>query len=1483
MPRLSRLRLVSVGHIQARFDDLILDFRNGENRADSSVIWLRNGGGKSSILNLFFSLVRPKRREFLGGAGERRLEDYVLENDRSIVIAEWELEGIAASPNTTVEPVRYLTGAFHERGGKADATSLRSLFFSTRVIPEEPQLTLDGLPLYVEQIGRRLRRSLTGFKQEWQDLGRRYAHADARETEHQGDWAEILGRAHIHPELFGYQLRMNQREGGAQDLFRFRDPDEFVDFFLGLVLESDANDLLAKTIDKFRERLRYRIDCLIPQLTLGRGLIERLSPLAQVREAREQIQRSMAQAGIELQNLTLHLDQRIHDLGIRVLEEEQREVRAQKESAAANAEARQQRRRAVSLRLLAAQERMRQLDEQEQGLEARVQEATRECAIWEAAIPLKEALAHAEEAENCRKELERKRDEQAPLFADLKQSAAAFASALLAAADQLRKEEREHASVEDGARRQAVAARDSASQQDSIAAQRDQKAANLVRELEKAALSRSRLEKLGVFYQGESPKAAIERLIAQIATSGDDLIRLEREAQRLKEELVSLEQETRVVTRQQFEAEQAGAIIQERLQAALTERHEIEREPMLLQCLEVESLNIEALDDTVEVRLRESAHAMQERVVDIRAQLAEDQRAIIHLREANLLPPERDVEQIRAALRSQAIRAWSGWEYISKNVPLAESREFIARAPGIVRGVVVADADFERAEPFFRSGTLTTDLPIVVASQSSTDCSTAPRQFVVGPTSDAYFDPVAGTRELIEREVREERQTAQLTEAVSALKQLQSVEARLRSFRTQYPRGWFSEQTTSLQAMTERKQACERRLAELATAATRTAGNIRLKEQTCDRLKEERAVAKSHLARAEEYFEEHGDSSLPREQELQRVRAAAASAREQAARLLVEASNNERQAQEANRKAKVAGESARVYEDELGKIKYIEDASLTLESGEIEVLRNAYQRREAIYLEQIGSEALSAQYESAKKNEQRARQRFADELRSGRFVGELKTKIDEAIVRTALATLQASDDINQRRRNADADRERDVVMLSSVQEKRQQTAEQCRRLERDCENQGGLLEFGQDEVSLADAESVAENAEQIAAELAKSAAEWEREAKDAERRKEDAKRQIEKMENHQEVLKTQKPIHDRILSAIHDESAPTAEWSVPRDSEIVARINQLREILQHAVQEETRISKEREAAIRAIQAWIDNSDFEGVKADFARKLKILEAEEFEREVEVHRDDLKLRLKTTEDEIAEDDKHRATLINSLLGETEKGIRLLKSAAARSKLPGSLQTLAGHSFLQISTREPEEAGERQARIGELLDEVVRKGTVPKGIELIQQAVRRLAKPIAVRLLFPDLDSAPRYISIAEMAVLSGGEQLTCAVLLYCTLAQLRASRHGASLQSYGALILDNPIGTSSRPKFLAMQREVARAMGIQLIYTAAGEDLEAIQTLPVLLRLRKGKYDRRTGHQLVELVSESNMVEAARLVRPDAPQESSQNGKAAVIPE
>src|SRR6478609_10658414 len=107
MDELSRVLLRSVGPAGARYQDVLLDLSGvGRPVADdqlaffgagttarrpspATVLFLENGGGKSVLLKLIFSVVLPGRRNALGSAAGGVLERFVLEGDTAHIVLEW--------------------------------------------------------------------------------------------------------------------------------------------------------------------------------------------------------------------------------------------------------------------------------------------------------------------------------------------------------------------------------------------------------------------------------------------------------------------------------------------------------------------------------------------------------------------------------------------------------------------------------------------------------------------------------------------------------------------------------------------------------------------------------------------------------------------------------------------------------------------------------------------------------------------------------------------------------------------------------------------------------------------------------------------------------------------------------------------------------------------------------------------------------------------------------------------------------------------------------------------------------------------------------------------------------------------------------------------------------------------------------------------------------------------------------------------------
>lgn len=120
----------------------------------------------------------------------------------------------------------------------------------------------------------------------------------------------------------------------------------------------------------------------------------------------------------------------------------------------------------------------------------------------------------------------------------------------------------------------------------------------------------------------------------------------------------------------------------------------------------------------------------------------------------------------------------------------------------------------------------------------------------------------------------------------------------------------------------------------------------------------------------------------------------------------------------------------------------------------------------------------------------------------------------------------------------------------------------------------------------------------------------------------------------------------------------------------------------------------------------------------------------------------------------------------------------------------------------------------------------------------------------VLKPDTVLRDERVSVTAMGEFSGGQRLTAAIALYCTLAAMRSSSRGRRRPRAGVLFLDNPIGTASAEYLLDIQLKVADRVGVQLVYTTGVFDTNALSKFPCVLRLRND-LDMRTGMQRIRI--------------------------------
>jgi hypothetical protein len=266
--------------------------------------------------------------------------------------------------------------------------------------------------------------------------------------------------------------------------------------------------------------------------------------------------------------------------------------------------------------------------------------------------------------------------------------------------------------------------------------------------------------------------------------------------------------------------------------------------------------------------------------------------------------------------------------------------------------------------------------------------------------------------------------------------------------------------------------------------------------------------------------------------------------------------------------------------------------------------------------------------------------------------------------------------------------------------------------------------------------------------------------------------------------------------------------------------------------------------------------------------------------------LRPRLRVLSDELDQIERHRAAIITRLKGMVTYALGRLRAAQRASRLPDGLGDWSGLEFLRIAFAQPDDAV-LDERIGRVIDEATCwEGASGRrdGLSLLLAGVRAALRPKGVRvdMLKPDAVLRDERVRVSEIGdVFSGGQLLTAAIILYCTMASLRASERGqARHQHAGVLFLDNPIGRASAGYLLELQLAVAEKLQVQLVYTTGLFDMNALSVFPLIIRFRNDA-DLRAGMKYLSVDSairsklpaepadDTGVLTASRLyVRPSA---------------
>ncbi|WP_199573170.1 hypothetical protein [Streptomyces murinus] len=1512
MYELSRVRLYSIGPAGARYADTVLDLRgvgepvpdpaptqaeffaeepSGPPRrpAPAGVLFLENGGGKSVLLKLIFSVMLPGHRNTLGGASSGVLRKFLLADDCGHVALEWQ--HVQTGECVVVGKVSEWRG----RQVSNDPRKFAEAWYSFR---PGPGLSLDNLPVAESTAVRPAaegasgaqgrRRTMKGFRDALTEGGKAYPHLEVHWEEIHERWTEHLGDLGLDPELFRYQREMNADEGEAAGLFAVKKDSDFTDLLLRAVTDTRDTDGLADLVSGFGNKLGRRAE-LIAERDFTAGSVDLLGRIVEAADTRGRARDIHAGAERRTRTLARRLSARAVQERIRAADLAQRVTAAA--YAVTHSEGARERSSLVAAELayrhaslaLAAAEKAAAAQKRE------LADARTLHSAWQAAEAVLRHRAAADRVARVSAAIQEAERDAAPALAARSKAAVELVRALHAAAGSAEDlanegEERSAALQEagDAAHRDSTAAATEAQRARSEAGhlrQRltevEQETAEAVRagwlddsapdaDPARAALAASDAEKTAVAAwdtareaartateHARETAAAESRAELTAARAADAATAAERayEAERRLADALAAEERLAELLGLPGTAPRAG------LPAQRTD--DTDGAPRANQDgLPAGPLTAAELDrcaDELRGLLDDAVSTAERQLFDLRTAAADDSRILGALGDGGLLPPGPDVLATVEFLGEHGIPALPGWRYLAQAVDPADHARVLAARPELVDGVIITDPDTHaRAREALADAALLPRSAVAVGTAAALLAptpaeGTAPDGVFLVPPNPAMHDEHAADEERQALRARATERDEEIRTLAARLGKDRELAARLTSWRTGCPAGRLAELARAAEEARAFAEESEAELAEARTlraeAEESAAEAVRLRDERQEAAQKARRAADALAGLAFRLRERAGWQARLRELADE---ATESEARAQTCLERARAADEDRRA--AQRAADDARRTARALRAERAEIAGAPD-DVPVEETEapkasLPALREAYRAASQLY-EKVGVGAdLRAEQARAESDESAARAEL------DRLSNKVRTRAEQL--------LQSPDGSDGPSRQAAAARAEELVQLL---ETRMSTAsEQLGRLRGEAERHApedgeAHTELPADQVPR-DAEHAQLLLRTATTELA-TRTEALAQARDA----------------HGELLAAHRAAEDaaggfdEIAAMLRDLLREQAGEEEPEETEPYP--GGLEEARQSAA-EARRSLRGCAADLSAAEAGVreasdvlvrhaNSTRYEQVRTPARQQIRELPAAALPEHAQKWADAFAPRLRVLTDELAQLERNRDSIVDRLRGLVESALATLRSAQRLSRLPEGLGEWSGQEFLRIRFEEPDQATLTE-RLGEVIDEATRAAVKKNsdmrrdGMSLLLRGVAAALHPkgVAVEILKPDAVLRAERVPVGQMGdVFSGGQLLTAAIALYCTMAALRSNDRGRDKHRHaGTLFLDNPIGRANATYLLELQRAVSDALGVQLLYTTGLFDTTALAEFPLVIRLRNDA-DLRAGLKYISV--------------------------------
>ncbi|MFC8534401.1 hypothetical protein ACFUJY_10675 [Streptomyces sp. NPDC057249] len=1530
MYELSRVRLYSIGPAGARYADTVLDLRGvGEpvprpapaqaeffeeepvgpprRPAPAGVLFLENGGGKSVLLKLIFSVMLPGHRNTLGGASSGVLRKFLLADDCGHVALEWQ---------HTLTGECVVVGKVSEWRGRQVSNDPRKFAEAWYSFRPGPGLGLDSLPVAESTaVGRPAegasgargrRRTMKGFRDALTEAGKFYQHLDVHWEEIHDRWNEHLGDLGLDPELFRYQREMNADEGEAAGLFAVKKDSDFTDLLLRAVTDTRDTDGLADLVSGFGNKLGRRAE-LTAERDFTAGSVDLLGRIVEAAGTRARTRDIHAASERRTRTLARRLSARAGEERGRAAELAQ-QVTAAAHTVTGAEETRG--RCALIAAELAYRHASLALTAAEKSAAAQRRElgdARTLHAAWQAAEAVLRHRAAADRSARVAAAIREAERDAAPALAARASAAADLVRALHTAAEAgegraNEEEERSDAlqSAGEAAHRDATTAATEAQRARSEAghlrqrlAEVEQETAEAVRagwlddtaphaDPARAALAANDAEQAAVAAWDtarEAAGAAADR--ARQATADESRAELAAaraaDAARAAEQAYeaelraadSIAAEPRLAELLGLPGARTGAVPRPRQAAApeagatADEQHRSEESPDPGPADHPQPLTADEFDrgaDELRDLLDQSVATAERRLFELRTAAADDARILGALGDGGLLPPSPDVLATVEYLGEQGIPALPGWRYLAQAVDPADHAAVLAARPELVDGVVITDPDAHaRAREVLGAAALLPRSAVAVGTAAAllapvpgpgTGASGAGEGVFLVPPNPAMHDEHAADEERQALRSRAAARDEDIRVLAARLGADRALAARIGSWRADCPPGMLAELAEAAGTARTAAETAEAVLAEARTvraeADEAAADTARVREERQETAQRARRAADALAGLAFRLRERAGWQAKLRE-----LTDEAAESEARATVFLERARAADEDRRAAQRAADDARRTARALRAERAEIagapEHLPDLGEDAPRQALPALREAYRAASQLY-EKVGVGAdLRAEQARAESDESAA----LAEL--DRLTNKVRTR--------AAQLLEGTDGADGPSRQAAAARAESLVQL--LETRASAASEQLGRLRGEAERlapaDGESLhtELPDDRVP-ADAEQAQSLLRTATAELAAATA-----ALDTARAA------------HAELLHAHRAAED--AAGGFDETAALlrdllrdhgAEDDAEDPEPYPGSLEEARQSAAEARRSLRGCAADLSAAEAAVREASDvlvrhanSTRYEQVRTPARQQIRELPAAALPEHAEKWAAAFAPRLRVLTDELAQLERNRDSIVDRLRGLVESALTTLRSAQRLSRLPEGLGEWSGQEFLRIRFEEPDQTTLTE-RLGEVIDEAtkaaLRKNSDLRrdGMSLLLRGVRAALEPkgIAVEILKPDAVLRAERVPVGQMGdVFSGGQLLTAAIALYCTMAALRSNDRGrdrAQHRHAGTLFLDNPIGRANATYLLELQRAVADALGVQLLYTTGLFDTTALAEFPLVIRLRNDA-DLRAGLKYISV--------------------------------